>query len=382
MKINSISFYNGEQQWGFDEINFFDITLLVGLSGVGKTQILDSINSLKHIASGSSENGVKWELNFTNANDINYTWKGEFETLKNKNIIFSELYNDNDKTIKPKLLNEKLIDITNNVIIIDRLEDKFYFNNENLPKLNSHESAISLLKETDTIKDIYESFKLIIYRDHTQKEGVRFGLNKLDKLKEHFNTFEKIKESDLNTMTKLSLIYDTSIEHFNIIVDRFKDVFNQIEDVKVESIIDNELPSFFGETSIIQIKEYDVDYWIPHYRMSSGMLRTLIHIAEMYLWKEGTVILIDEFENSLGVNCIDVLTEDLINNTNNIQFIATSHHPYIINKIPTDYWKIVNRNGGKISTFNAKDARIEKSHHDNFILLTNNPFYKGLDLHN
>ena len=83
----------------------------------------------------------------------------------------------------------------------------------------------------------------------------------------------------------------------------------------------------------IQFKEIGVKDWIPVMGMSAGMYRTLIHIIELYLSADGTVILIDEFENSLGVNCIDELTTEMIGATNRIQFIITSHHPYIINNI-------------------------------------------------
>jgi hypothetical protein len=58
MKLLSIKYENIEQEWGFEKIVFFDLTLLVGLSGVGKTQILHSIYSLKRIANGQSVNGV------------------------------------------------------------------------------------------------------------------------------------------------------------------------------------------------------------------------------------------------------------------------------------------------------------------------------------
>ena len=58
MKLQTIKYQNTEQEWGFDRISFFDLTLLVGVSGVGKTQILRSVNSLKRIASGKSENGL------------------------------------------------------------------------------------------------------------------------------------------------------------------------------------------------------------------------------------------------------------------------------------------------------------------------------------
>ena len=85
MKLLSIKYTNTEQEWGFEEINFFDLTLLVGVSGVGKTQILRSIYTLKHIADGNSENGVKWEVNFQTLSGNKYLWKGEFENIKSKN---------------------------------------------------------------------------------------------------------------------------------------------------------------------------------------------------------------------------------------------------------------------------------------------------------
>ncbi len=245
-----------------------------------------------------------------------------------------------------------------------------------MPKLNSTESAIYILKEEDSIKEAYESFKLIVFRDHTQKEGIRFGNLSVKKLKKKFKTFEKVKESDLDTLHKLALVYDISKPVFKDIKDRFIEIFPQVEDIKIEPMRENEFSNFIFEATVIQIKERNVQKWIPHNRVSSGMLRTLLHISEMFLWNDGTVILIDEFENSLGINCIDVMTEDIIYENENIQFIATSHHPYIINKIPFEYWKIVFREGSHIKTKNAKDFEMGKSHHDKFLSLINNPLYK------
>lgn len=374
MKLLSIKYTNTEQEWGFGEINFFDLTLLVGVSGVGKTQILRSIYNLKQIADGDSANGVKWEVNFQTLSGNKYFWKGEFENIKSKNEFITDIFDEENDKNKPKIISEQILQ--NGKEIIFRDSNVFNFNGTEMPKLISTESAINILKEEDLIKEIYESFKLIIFRDHTQKEGIRYSHLSVEKLKNKYKTFDQIKESDLDTFHKFALIYDVSKTTFEEIKSRFIEVFPQIEDLKVEPIVDNDFSSFIFEATVIQIKEIGVDKWIPHNRMSSGMLRTLIHIAEMYLWNEGTVILIDEFENSLGLNCIDVLTEDLIYETNNIQFIATSHHPYIINKIPYDYWKIVTRKGSEIKTFDAKDFDLGKSHHDRFMNLINHPFYK------
>ena len=373
MKLKSIRYINNEQEWGFEKVDFFDLTLLVGVSGVGKTQILRSIYALKKIAKGSNENGVKWEVEFETLKGNTYYWRGEFENLKSQDEL-SDLIGSDKEAIKPKIIFEEII--LNKKTIIERNQDRFIFNGNEMPKLISTESAINILKEEELISDLYDNFKLIIYRDHTQKEGVRFSRFSIEKLKKKYTNFQEIKESDLETFDKLGLVYDIEKSVFEEIKSRFIDVFPQVEDVKVEPIKDNELSNFIFEATIIQIKEVGVQKWIPHNRMSSGMLRTLLHIAEMYLWNEGTIILIDEFENSLGLNCIDVLTEDLIYDDNNIQFIATSHHPYIINKIPFDYWKIVTRKGGIIKTFDAKEFDMGNSHHDRFMSLINHPFYK------
>lgn len=116
--------------------------------------------------------------------------------------------------------------------------------------------------------------------------------------------------------------------------------------------------------------------WIEQDKISSGMRRTVTHVAEMYLWPHGTVILIDEFENSLGVNCIDVITEDLLSHNRRLQFILTSHHPYIISNVGTRYWKIVTRKGGLVSTHDAATLGLGESSHDAFIQLINNDTYR------
>ena len=377
MKIISIEYNDIEQEWGFGKISLFDLTLLVGVSGVGKTQILQSIYALKKIANGASLNGVKWDIDFQTLDGKSFSWKGEFENIINNSNFMSSVLADEDNKIEPKIVFEELQEIKSKNLIISRNLDKFFFNNVELPKLNSSESAINILKEEEQIKEIFENFRLIILRDHTQKEGMRYSRLSIEKLKKEYDSFDKIKKSDLNTVDKLALTYDISKDVFKEISERFIDVFPQIEEVKVEPIKEDEFSNFIFEVTVIQIKEKSVNKWIPHNRMSSGMLRTLLHIAEMYLWNDGTVILIDEFENSLGLNCIDVLTEDLLYANTNIQFIATSHHPYIINKVPFDHWKIVTRNGGVISTFDAKDFDLGNSHHDKFLTLINHPYYKN-----
>jgi predicted ATPase len=112
--------------------------------------------------------------------------------------------------------------------------------------------------------------------------------------------------------------------------------------------------------------------------MSSGMFRTLVHLVDISLAPPGSVILIDEFENSLGINCMPELTDFVMSKAALMQFILISHHPYIISKIPYKTWKLVRRKGGEVSVINATDipqlqtgSRLNK-----FIQLANLPEYE------
>jgi ABC-type polar amino acid transport system ATPase subunit len=81
MIIHELTYYNHELEWRFESIEFSEFNLLVGVSGVGKTQILKSIINLRKIARGASLNGVEWDVKFT-SEGLNYRWMGEFETKK------------------------------------------------------------------------------------------------------------------------------------------------------------------------------------------------------------------------------------------------------------------------------------------------------------
>ncbi|MCC6558763.1 MAG: ATP-binding protein [Polyangiaceae bacterium] len=57
------------------------------------------------------------------------------------------------------------------------------------------------------------------------------------------------------------------------------------------------------------ILEEETGAWTPQAEMSSGMLRVLLHLIELSLIPPGSVIVIDELENSLGKNCMPQLTD-------------------------------------------------------------------------
>ena len=367
MKIISLRIKNNFLGWDFDEIDFSsNLTLLVGVSGAGKTQILRAMLNLKDIANGEAINGFEWKIKFCTINGSEFIWEGRFNTLEYETdeIIFVEKE-------PPSLLYEKLT--SKNDILIERSQEKIKFKNQEMPKLSSHQSMIYILNEESLIKDAYNDLNKIEDSDYTIKNQMlnRLLLNEpLQSLQEKYKTLEDIVNSSENIYVKLHLVYAKKLDVFNKIKSIFIDNFNQVEDMKIEILHDTYAQIDIFSYPSIFIKEKSVTKWIKDNRMSSGMLKTFIHISKIYLSSPGTVILIDEFENSLGINCIDILTDDLIHENKNLQFIATSHHPYIINNIPYEYWKIVTRKGGHISIRDASDYHLGKSKQEAFLQLT------------
>ncbi len=360
MKIHSVKYYDKNREWGYDTIHFSDLTLLVGVSGAGKTQILESLASLKSIAKGQSGNGIVWEISFSN-DGADYFWSGEFKLLNGieKRSLIKEIIQLNGKEVARKSENE------------------IFFEGKKMPKFPPVKSLISIFKEEEDIKKALEGFEKITLKDHSSEKSMYSPHTYLIEyeefltIKEKHKTLEQIRESDLDMSTKLYCLYENKKSTFAKIKDRFINIFQQVEDViiNVQKVPSSQLAELF-------IKEKGVKRWIPQDKISSGMLRTFLHISEMYLLKKGSVILIDEFESSLGINCINALAEDLMFENNDIQFIITSHHPYIINQIPYEYWKIVTRENGKIVTYDAEEFNLGESHHERFMNLINLPTYK------
>ncbi|MEQ1635787.1 MAG: hypothetical protein ABL903_03785, partial [Methylococcales bacterium] len=161
MYIKSLIYEDQSTDWKLELIEFKPLTLLVGVSGVGKTQILKALLNLKKISHGRSLNGLKWEIEFQTSIGNHYKWLGAFENKGLISEIMFELMDDDDEKNKPNIDNEKLF--INGVIVVDRNREGIFFNGDKTVKLSQQESVISLLKEEEQIKDVHEDFKKILF---------------------------------------------------------------------------------------------------------------------------------------------------------------------------------------------------------------------------
>ncbi len=380
MRIEQIDYWDKETGWTLATTDFFpDLTLLVGVSGVGKTKILRAIRTLKRFVrrsdSPSEAWGVGWRIQFITSGK-RYLWEGEFENKPHEGDEagtnardVAMMDEDDDVSTGPKILMERLC--ANEDVLIDRNRDTINFKQQLTPKLSPFKSAVALLKEEDCIKPVVDGFGHIAYLDQHAPQMIEM-IPRLESLCKRYQTIADIQESDLSTYVKMAVLFENGNELFRKIVSQFRDVFPLVEEVKFERLH----TGLFADEPDLQIKEFGVERWIPEGQISSGMFRTLMHLGTVALWPDESVILIDEFENSMGVNCLDDVTGDMMGHRDRLQFIVTSHHPYIINNIPPKHWKLVTRKAAQVRTIDAAQAGIGRSRHEAFIQLMNNPLYQ------
>jgi predicted ATPase len=373
MKIQKFTYHDQSRFWHLNMMTLNQLTLIVGASGVGKTQILKSIYSLKQITNGYSINGVQWEVEFLTNNDNTYVWKGKYEKLKTGSE--EALTKDSNKDA-PRIIYESLL--KNGAEIINRNADIIMFNHAKTVRLPQEKSAIYLLKEEDEIASVYFHFQKIVFHNHWMANSF-LPVDDIHLIMNRYKTIEDIQNSDESVKTRLFLASKISENVYKQIKSKFKAVFPYVEDIKIEPYVSKHSMSL-QHILFIQIREKGIDHWIDERQISAGMLRTLYHISEIFLGTSGSVILIDEFENSLGINCIDDLTSELLINKRDLQFVITSHHPYIINNINYSNWKIVTRIAGNVTTRDAVDFHLGHSKHAAFTQLINlDAFCEGIE---
>jgi predicted ATPase len=365
MKINSLNFRNNSQNWYLEKTYFDDLNLLVGASGVGKTRILKALYLICNVAQGEVQmlEDVEWSIDFSHLGQ-KYRW--ELKALNPTETTFSSEQNQSE------IVDEKLIKFAEDnepIEILHRTKTESTLNKNQIPKLKRTESAITLLAEEESIAPIADAFKRFIFKETLQNVeiSVNFDPSSLF-LSPSLNAQLKSINTDRNAYTKaLEIFKETSI-HFATILKAyylkkyFPQIFDEIKEAYIEifpSVKDIRInvnkQSDKNYNLLLEIQEHGSENWIPQHRISSGMYVTLTYLIEITTAPEGSVFVVDEFENSLGINCMPQLTDFILDKSPNLQFILTSHHPYIINNIPWKTWQLVSRTNGTIRTRKAVD---------------------------
>jgi len=374
MRINYYEYKGvGDDLWHFNKIKFDEkINLLVGDTGTGKTRILNTLFNLSKFASNEDVKLLTgyWDLTFLQ-NGINYRWILQIDKQEDGIVVTKDIIKRKDKDEE--------------VPIVERDESKFIFCGSELPKLPRDKTSVTLLREENEIKPIHDGFNSIKRRRFSEDELQKISLyqaipkgliKRFQKKKDINNLFNE----DLQLNAKLFFLMKNFTEIYEKIIERYKEIFPFIEDAIIQDI--NDLDTMIAseaQVPVFSIMEKGVNKPVQLSELSSGMQKVLLILSDIYtLPRDGGIYLVDEYENSLGINSIDFLPTILFEEDLNSQFIITSHHPYIINNFPISSWFVFHRSGSEVFVKYGDELvkKFGKSKQEAFIKLINDPFYK------
>ncbi len=369
VKIQWIEFENLKTGLKIERVNFnSDVTLLVGLSGVGKTQILKAVEYSLNLAVDKDVILRPYQVGLgILINNKKYEWFYEITKINEDELIIKE-------ESKYEFLFEKLI--CNGTIIFERKNEKItVIGYDKVPQPKKDESLISQYSEDKNLEllvsGIHKLYSVEI------EVAVRGGIvsESFNQLKSKVTeTFKRNKNVEFKIFSHLPVAIKLYIakryypELYIKIFDAVKELFIEVEDIDVEE-------DSIREMYLVSIQVYGKK--LLQRDISNGMLKTIYYIVELFTMSKDSLVLIDEFENGLGVNCIDILSELMLSERNDLQFIITSHHPKIINAIDKDKWRIIDRDNCIVTNSGSLDYGIGNSQHDAYFNLINRWEFEG-----
>jgi len=369
MSIVELEFHSGD--WHLEQTQFGPVNLLVGNSGVGKTRILRTLQTIKSTANGTAvlPAAYRWNVRIKTT-ETEFTWIAEMSDIAADKL--DDQPDEAHRSSNTLFLEETIY--RSSQVLVSRNLTSFEFNGNPLPRLNTSQSAVSLLQNEDAISPLYRSLSRIVASDQDPRVFVTDQDLEFQDLEGLRNA---VNEAFLSRALALQRHFP---DVFSAVKRDFIDIFTTVQDVKIGSIaeFDPHFPYRDVFSITIGLREQSVDGWIYGQQISSGMLRTIVRLLELKLAPSGSVFLIDEVENSLGLNCLGPLIDHVKENSRHLQFIMTSHHPYIINNIGIDDWRIVTRKGSTVTVRNASEipALSGQSRQDKFIRLINSPEFE------
>lgn len=369
VKIQWIEFENLKTGLKIEKINFNkDITLLVGLSGVGKTQILNAVEYSLNLAVDKDVILRPYRVGMgILINNEEYEWFYEINQINKDALIINE-------ESKYEFSYEKLM-CNGKIIFEKKNENVSVIGYDKVPQPKKDESLILQYSENENfgilisgIRKLYSIEIELAVRGGIRSENFsRLKSKVADTIKNEKNV--KFRAfSHLPVALKLYIAKKYYTELYIQIFEAVKELFIEIEDIGVEE-------DTIREMYLVSIQVYGKK--LLQHDISNGMLKTIYYIVELFTMAEDSLVLIDEFENGLGVNCIDLLSELMLSERNDLQFIITSHHPKIINTIDKNKWRIIDRDDCIVKNSGSIAYGIGNSQHDAYFNLINKWEFEG-----
>lgn len=357
MKLHSIQYTEYEEEaysWNLKDLTLIDINLLVGKNSVGKSRVLRLISGLAGLIDGSKypaqlETG-HYLVTFTKAPN-NLVVSYELEIYKNKVKKEVLIVGDEEKLVRG-----------------DGGRGKIFFEKQNekidvqVPEIQLAVTARRDNQQHSFFEDLYQwssssrYYEFASHKDHGAFAiiGKTVDLRKIDHAEIQNNIvllfqFGKNKYSYDLTKPVLADLRKIGYDITEIGITSVKGLGLQLDIATSDSL------------QCLYIKEKGVDKRILQHEMSSGLFRALALLIRLHvnlLEKKPRCILVDDIGEGLDFERASKLISVIIEHTegSHSQLIMTTNDRFVMNKVPLNYWCVVDRIGGNVKIFNPRNT--------------------------
>jgi predicted ATPase len=364
MPIRSFEYHDGLTGWNLEPMDLDRFNLLVGLSGVGKTRILEALDDaaragLPHTRLVPSQ---RWRLEVEQDGAVLVL---EAETTS---ATVGDASSDAASRAPTWAEGFERESVTRDCVELVRREGPTCrLRGVELPAISSSESAVSLFGADAEIGRLGRTLARV--SSGSDYLGARMLVPEGRQPEPRsFSSVDELRDSGMkNLLLKAWNLQERFPDAFASVVERYQDVFPDIHGFRIDPALEHSRNSadFFERSRKTSADFCEFHLWIDEHgvqgpytsdALSSGMLRTLIFFLELALAPADSTLLVDELEESLGHNCLSDVCEALWQQRPDVQVVATSHHPYILNRIPRSTWRLVSRVGNDVQVRPALDV--------------------------
>jgi hypothetical protein len=363
MRIERLEFEDKARGWRLSATTFHpDLTLFVGYSAADKRHILTAIRALAQFAQGKTPDdlwAVAWDIRFSTEAG-SYDWQGELSgkgfSLRDglrTEALLKLLPGQFRRGLEPFVLHETLT--LNGRVVVERQGESVRLNGRPTDRHSPSYSSVNLLGREANVRPAFDGFGRIVFVEDPGDTLATLA-KPMRQMCIDFPTLEVIRDSNLPTYAKLAVVHENLPEVFRAIVARVRERFPQVEDVGFDRV---DRSSRFTDLPALRLLEKGTSQWLPESKITTDMLRSVLDLASVALWPDDAVILIDDFENNLGVYCLEHVLEAARDTSRNLQVILTSDDPTVCNRIGRERRKVVGWQGNHVSADDTVDFEFE-----------------------
>lgn len=377
MSLRSLTYaeYEGEpRQWELDRTEFGNVNLVVGKNSTGKSRVLNVISSVSRIISGAQSKP------FTSGRFVIEVELG--------GKLFSYLISFHEGKVGEEILR---VDGIERLIRDAEGEGRVYYASEerDIPFQISPET-IAIQNKNDRLQHpfIHELSEwaagVALYNF-----GSDFGRTRLmsQPSSEQIGSTDRQPQTDVDNTVG---IYIGAFQRFGEAFDRavIRDMATlgyNLEEVAAESMGNAGLGIPSNLLGLITVERDLGVLRNSQLTMSQGMFRALalvIHLNLAILSDDKKLLLIDDIGEGLDYERATQIIDLIIRaaEKREIQVIMTSNDRFVMNRVPLDYWAVLERAGRHVRAFTPRNSP-ETFENFKFIGLSNFDFFKETRFH-